>query len=75
MAVTAAIARTKSVSCGGKATRLVLPVEGNRPVPTRPISFHTQDDSGNDVDPNCHTFIRGKDMARARMQRWKFPRS
>ena len=41
----------------------------------RPTTFHVVDDTGTAVDPNCHTFVRGKDMSWSVMHPvWKFPR-
>jgi hypothetical protein len=39
-----------------------------------PTDFHVKDDAGNAVDPNCHTFMRGRDMSRSQMAKFKFPR-
>ena len=41
----------------------------------RPTDFHTADDTGSSVDPNCHTFVRGKNMSRNSMRIWRFPRT
>jgi hypothetical protein len=41
----------------------------------RPSAFHLNDDASTAVDPNCHTYVRGRDMSRGNMQVWRFPRS